>query len=234
MNARRMRVPKLVAVAAGLALVVSACTSAAKPTPILVFLTPTPAPTEAPTPVPTPTPTPTPTPEPTPAPSGAAGASATPGVTPVPTPTPTAGPTGLAGGCSGSADNKSWWAAESKKLTFTVYCGVVPSGWYFGSATDTYTSGGTMIASYKGPGGATLTIQEGAFCTTSAAACAPGNSALGSANFGDMSGSLNAVATGFAIYVAPGTAKGYTATGTGISQSAFVSIAASLMKVPKS
>jgi hypothetical protein len=131
--------------------------------------------------------------------------------------------------------NRTWWAAEAKRLTFDVYCGVVPSGWYFQTATDTYNNGGTMIASYKGPSSAIFTINEGAFCTTSPAACSPHSSDLGAAKFAGLDGELYALSGGgYAIYVAPGTAHGYTATGTIMSQATFVNLATALMKVPKS
>jgi hypothetical protein len=221
--------------AACLLLAVSAC-SAGKPTPIQVHVTLPPLITAQVTPTaPGATPTDTPTPTPTAA-ATASGPTASPTAigSVAPTPIPIATPTGLAGGCSGSDANKTWWAAESKKLSFAVYCAVVSGGWYFASATDTYNNGGTMTASYKGPGGAVFTIQQGAFCTTSAAACSPHTAVLGSANFGDKSGTLDATSTGRAIYVGPGTAQAYTATGANISQSAFVNLAAALMKVPKS
>jgi hypothetical protein len=131
--------------------------------------------------------------------------------------------------------NRTWWAAEAKRLTFDVYCGVVPSGWYFQTASDTYNNGGTMIASYKGPSSAIFTIKEGAFCTTSVAACSPHDTSLGSAKFGDLDGSLYTLTGGgYAIYIGAGTAHGYTATGTIMSQATFVNLAKALIQVPKS
>lgn len=228
-TSRRMRAPAIFAMAMGITLTLAAC-SAAGPTPIVVHTTPTPSPTASPTATPTPTPTAAPTATP-------AVDSPTPTTPAAPTATPTAGPTGPAGGCSGSQANKDWWAAESKKLTaFTVYCGVMPGGWYFSTATDTYNKGGTMIASYKGPSGAVFTIKEGAFCTTGGSACSPHDTSLGSAKFGDLTGGLYTLGPGlgYAIYVSAGTAKGYTATGTGTSQATFVNLAAALLTVPKS
>ena len=91
-----------------------------------------------------------------------------------------------------------------------------------------------MSATYTGPGGASIVIKEGAFCTTGASPCSPSTGPLGSAHFGKLSGALDATTTGFAIYVSPGTAVGYTATGTAVTQATFVSIAAALYLVPKS
>ena len=236
MISRRLRVPAVIAVAMGLVIAMTGC-SAANPTPIYVQLTPTPAPIGTPTPVPTPSPTPSPTAAPTDTPAGASpGASETPAVTEAPAATPTsaASPTGAAGGCSGKVSNQSFWVETANKVPFTVYCAVVPSPWYFAAASSTYGASGTVTASYQTTGGAKIEIKEGAFCTSSASACSAHNTVLGSANFGDLTGSLDGVGTGFAIYVSPGTAHGYTATGTGVSQSAFVNIVAALIKVPKS
>ena len=95
-------------------------------------------------------------------------------------------------------------------------------------------AGGKLKMAYKGPHGATLQLDEGAFCAADALACAPSSGALGSANFGDLAGSLDSLSGGgLVLYVAPGTARAYTLTGTGLSQESFVSIAAALVKVAK-
>jgi hypothetical protein len=222
----------------GLAIALAGCT-AAKPTPIYVQLTPTPAPIGTPTPVPTPSPTPEPTAAPTDTPGEASPAATpaatdTPATTPTAAPTAAASPTGAAGGCSGKVSNQPFWVETANKVPFTVYCAVVPSPWYFAAASSTYGASGTVSATYQTTGGAKIVIQEGAFCTSGVAACSPHTSVVGSANFGDLTGSLDTVATGFAIYVNPGTSHGYTATGTGVSQSAFANIVAAMIKVPKS
>ena len=229
------RVRAIVA-AAGLALALSACT-AAGPTPIVKYQTPVPTPTGTPTAAPTPTPTQTPTPTPTDIPGGAGvpGASES-AVAATDTPTTEPTPTGPAGGCSGSVKNQAFFADAANKVPFAVYCGVMPGGWYFGTASDAYGSTGWVKATYSGPGGAQIVIQEGAFCTSGSSACSAHDSVLGSANFGDLNGTLDSLGpnAGFAIYVSAGTAHGYTATGTNVSQGTFVSIAGALIKVPKS
>jgi len=211
-------------------IVAAACTTAANPTPIYIYTTATPRPTAPPTPVATPTPTPSPTPAPTDTP---VPGSPTPVPAATPTGTPGPAPTGVAA-CTGNDTQQAFFADAAKKLPFGVYCGVLPGGWYFSAGNYTQPSGGVFNVTYKGPGGAQIAIQEGAFCTTGAAACSPHDSVIGSATFGGLTGSLDAVGSGFAIYVAPGTAAGYTAKGTGVSQGTFTSIVASLVKVPKS
>jgi hypothetical protein len=230
-NLERTRVSAIVA-AAGLALALSAC-AAAGPTPIYRYQTPAPTPTGTPTPVVTATPTPTPEPTPTGTPSGGPGASAS---TAAATPTPEPTPTGPAGGCSGSALNQAFFADAANRVPFAVYCGVMPGGWYLGSAQDAYGPTGWVKATYSGPGGATIAIQEGAFCTSGSSACSAHDSVLGSAHFGDLSGTLDSLGpnAGFALYVGAGTTHGYTATGTSVSQATFVGIVGALIRVPQS
>jgi hypothetical protein len=233
-NSRRPRAYRILAAAMTLCLVAAACSSA-KPSPIIIYTTPTPAPpTPEPTATPEPTPTPTPTPAPTPTPEPGAP-TPTPKPTPTPAPTPTPGPAGPAALCSGGADKQAFFADAANQLPFAVYCGVMPSGWFFASANYTQPNGGQLTATYKGSGGAQIVIQEGAFCTTSAAACSPHTSVIGTGHFGGLSGALDSVSGGaFAIYVGPGTAQGYTATGYNVTQGTFVNIVAALSKVAKS
>lgn len=222
LNSRRLRLPSILAAAMAFSLVAAACGSST-PTAIIVYTTPTPAPvTPTPEPTATPTATPTPAPTPTPGPSGSAA------VTPTPAPTPTPGPTGPTvgpGACSGdpnhAADGLAFWTAAVDKLTFTVYCAVVPSGWFFTGSNLNYQTpdAGWVWATYKNNQGAQIMIQEGAYCTS---ACSPGTAA-GAANFADQAGQLAKLAGGgLAVYVAPGTAHAYTASGTNVSQATFV------------
>ncbi len=224
-NSRRLRPASILAAAMVLSLVAVACGSAA-PTPIVVFTTPTPGPTDTPTPAPTPTPEATPTPEPTPTPGPSD--SAAPSATPTPAETPTPGPTVATAGpgeCSADpnhpADGLAFWTEAANRLKFTVYCAVVPSGWFFTASQLNYQQpeAGWVWATYKNTKGAQIMIQEGAYCTS---ACSPGT-AIGAANFADQAGQLYSTAGGgFAIYVAPGTAHAYTASGTNLTQAAFV------------
>lgn len=239
-NGRPMRAPAILGAVIGLALVVAAC-SAATPTPIYIQLTPTPVP---PTPIiiyvtPAPTVAPTETPAvatTTPARSAAATAAASASAAPSAAASPSAGASGVAGGCSGKASNQPFWVSTANSVPFTVYCGVVSSPWYFGSASSTYGKTGTVTATYQDLSGAQIVIQEGAFCTSGSSACSPHDTVVGPAKFGDLNGTLDTLGPGlgYAIYVNAGTATGYTATGNNISQATFVSIVAALLKVPKS
>jgi hypothetical protein len=232
-NARRLRAPAILAAASALLLIVTACSSAA-PTPIIIYTTATPEITGTPTPIVTPSPTaePTPTDAPTDTP-----ADASPTPTPVPpTPTPAGSPTpgatpGPAAGCTGGNKpaNADFWVATANHVPFAVYCGVVPNPWYFNGASSVYGNTGKVTAEYKTTAGGDFTILEGTF-----AASGHGGS-LGSAHFGDQAGTLYAgTSGGFVLLVAPGTNHAYQAVGTGMTQAAFVSLAAGLMKVAKS
>jgi hypothetical protein len=225
-----MRAFAMGAAATALLIAVTACT-AATPTLIVVHTTATPAPTAPPTPVATPTPTPTPTPAPTdtPIPGSSVPASAAPSS--APSATLTAAPVasgGPASACSGASkpDNAAFWASTANHEPFTVYCGVVPGPYPFVSANSTFGSTGLLTATYQTTGGGRIDVSEGTFTA------AAHTGSLGSAKFGDLSGSLYSMGSGFVIYVA-GT-HAYQAIGTGVTQATFVSIVAAMAKVAKS
>ena len=230
-----MRALAMGAAATALLIAVTACTAAA-PTDIIVYTTATPAPTAPPTPIATPTPIPTPTPAPTDTPvagspvagspvPGSAAPSSAPSATPTAAPATSAGP---AGACSGASkpENAAFWASTANNEPFTVYCGVVPGPWIFASANSTWGSTGLLTATYQTTGGGRIDVSEGTFTA------AAHTGSLGSAKFGDLSGSLYSTSSGFVINVA-GT-HAYQATGTGVSQATFVSIVAAMVKVAKS
>lgn len=224
-----MRAPAILAAASALLLAVTACSSAG-PTPIIIYTTATPGITNSPTPVVTPTPAPTPTA----APTDTSAASPTPVVTPAPTPpgSPTPSPTpGPAAGCTGGNKqaNADFWVGTANHVPFAVYCGVVPNPWYFNGAGSSYGNTGKVTSDYKTTGGADISLSEGTFTASGHGA------SLGSANFGDLTGTLYAgTSGGYVLLVAPGTNHAYQAVGTGVTQAAFVSICAALMKVAKS
>lgn len=210
------------------ALAVGACTSSsASPTSSLIL-----SPLATPTAVETATDIPTPAPSEIPLPPTAV-ASATALVTDSPPPA-SSGPGSV---CTGTQANQAFFVEAASKVRFDVYCAVLPSGWYLNSGDYKTASGGQVTVQYKGPGGATLEVAEGAYCTTSPVACSAHVSSLGNASFGDLTGAL--VLTGaspvtYAIYVAPGTQHGYAISGTGMGQSKFAAYAAAMVKVPGS
>jgi hypothetical protein len=217
-------VTRLIGLATSMAmvgLVVAGCVPGkAQPTPVIIVITPTPITSATPSPTPLPTVAPTPIETPT---------------TVVPTPVPTLAAVS-ADVCTGSVDNKTFWGIVAGKMRWDVYCAVLPSGWRVaitGGSYDT-AAGGKVTMRYAGPGGATLQLDEGAFCIGSATICAPSSGVVGEANFGDLPGSLVSLdGGGLALYVAPGTAKAYKLTATGVTQEKLMAIASTLAKVAK-
>jgi hypothetical protein len=220
---------RIISLAAAL-LLVAACSSSA-PTARIIYTTPTPGPSATATPEPTPTDTPVPTD--TPAPTPTAAATPTPVASPAATPSPTPAPTGPGTSCTGTSDptrgaqNLAFWTGAANKLTFAVYCGVTPTPWFFNGGSYTQPAGGHIQASYKTITGGLITIDEGSFT-----AAAHGAS-LGSANFGDQSGTLYAGSSSGFVLIVTG-AHSYQAVGTGLAQASFTGITAALIKVPKS
>jgi hypothetical protein len=158
-----------IAVAAGL--VVASCQAAA--TPRVIYVTPEPTPiviyiTPEPTPVPAATPTPqAETPEPTLEPSAE--------VTPTPGPTPTS----PAAFCTGSDNNRAFFAQAARGVKFAVYCAAgLPSGWTVSSgAWAGSKSGGYLDVVYKYKSTSQrFELKEGSFCTTSKVVCMGGQS----------------------------------------------------------
>lgn len=203
----------------------------------LVAGTATPAPTAADTPtdVPTDTPTDTPTPAATPAPTPTPAASPTASATDTPAASATANP--VSGICGGTTDQQSYFQQAAAAERFDVYCGALPAKWYLQTTQYTVPNGGQLTIQYKRFSGGQLDISEGAFCTTSAAACSPNVAVIGAGSFGGLAGSLDKLSVSpdvFVIYVAPGTSSAYTIKGTGVSQAEFVALAADMVKVPKS
>ena len=91
--------------------------------------------------------------------------------------------------------------------------------------------GGRLAITYRGPGGARFTLDEGAWCPTSPAAPRPGRiSAL--AAFGDREGTLMATDTGsFAIAVDAGSTVSWQLVGDALDESTVRMFGAALIAV---
>ena len=163
-------------------------------------------------------PTEGPTEEPTQAPSTEPSAD----VTPRP---------GAAAACTGNAENKDFYVSVATAVDWTVYCPVLPSGWFVASGQYRLAGGGRMEIGYKGPSGSHLTLRQGSFCSD-AHGCVPNGSEAGDAAFGDLDGTLIAGDDGsWAVVVDAGKKPSWLIEGTGMSQSAFRTIAAKLAAV---
>ena len=145
---------------------------------------------------------------------------------------PSEGP-GLAAACSGSDDNRDFFADAAAALDWTVYCGVLPAGWFVQTGEYRLRDGGTLTITYKGPGGATFMLQEGALCAGSDGCAFHGDGTpAGDAPFGDRTGSLFGLSDGgWALAVDAGAPIGWLATGEGIDEATFRSMTADLAAV---
>ncbi len=138
-----------------------------------------------------------------------------------------------ASACSGNHDNRVFFEAIAGQVTWSVYCAVLPSGWFVQTGSFSLRDGGRMEITYKGPGGSLLTLEEGNICENGASACAVQGQQLGSSAFGDQTGTLSAMDSsgGYGIYVDPGSFPSWSLTATGLDESAFTGFAAALYHV---
>ena len=178
-------------------------------------------------------------------PSGSAASPASPSAAPTVTPkpsvaTPSAGPsstvtasagTGTADACTGSADNRSFYANLAASVSWDVYCAVLPKGWVVDSGRYRLANGGWLKISYKGPGGATLSLSEGAFCTDSSG-CVPPGSDAGDAALGALPGTIvDLNGGGYAIVSAAGQTLSWLMVTSGLDQATTASFGAALAHV---
>jgi hypothetical protein len=143
-------------------------------------------------------------------------------------PTPAGGP---ASACSGNAENQDFYADAAAAVAWTVYCPVLPKGWFVVTGRYRLAGGGRLEISYRGPGGASFTLREGAFCGDPDG-CIPAGSELGAAPFGDMSGTLISADDGsWAIVVAAGANPSWLLVAEVASEDAARDLGASLTAV---
>jgi hypothetical protein len=178
--------------------------------------------------------------EPTAEPIPTAQPTATPTPSDVATPTPTAsaagepspsGEAGSVGGCSGTDDNRKFFADAAAAFDWPVYCAVLPARWFVEAGTFRSAGGGWLQIAYKGPGGARFELHEGAFCDEGDG-CAPDGPDSGSAAFGDLAGTLVIGRDGrHGVIVDRGAARSWLAIGTGLDAEVFKDFAADLVRI---
>jgi hypothetical protein len=183
------------------------------------------------------TPAPTPTPvvlQPTASPSPA------PTRTPVvfqPTASPSPAPASFAEACSGTEANRAAFADAASKVTFTVYCAVLPSDWQISSLRYLTGARGWVTVKYGTASGSSIQLSEGAWCTTSSTACLGPVTCSGTAYFADLPG-ISCVAkvdpSEYYVFVDTGTSRAYRMDGVGMSKDQFQAWASALAKVRKS
>jgi hypothetical protein len=144
---------------------------------------------------------------------------------------PSASGSGAAAACSGTDKNREFFQTAAAAVKWTVYCAVLPAGWFVDSGSYRGTSGGWVQISYKGPGGARLELHEGAFCTTTDG-CVPSGTDAGTAPFGDLTGTFVTVAAGgSAVVVDRAKPISWLAVGTGMDEATFRGLAGALSAV---
>jgi hypothetical protein len=116
-------------------------------------------------------------------------------------------------------------------VNWTVYCPVLPDGWFVDDGQYRLANGGWMRIGYEGPGDARIMLEQGAFCTESDG-CVPAGRDIGATPMGDRSGTL--VATddgGWSIVADRGTTPSWLLVVIGLGEADARSIADDLLPV---
>lgn len=138
---------------------------------------------------------------------------------------------GPAAACTGSDRNRDFWAAVAAAVTWDAWCAVLPAGWYVEAGQYRLAGGGRLEITYRGPGGATLAVAEGAFCP-GVDGCVPDGEEAGPAALGGLEGTLVRLDDGgFAVVVARGAAISWLVTGRGLDEASFLALAAAFAPV---
>jgi hypothetical protein len=176
-------------------------------------------------------------PSPTPSASAAPSAPSTEASTPAPTATefptesPGASPANAVEGCTGTEDNLAFYEDAASNLDWPVYCPALPARWSVTTGNYSGQGIGRLTITYRGPGGATLSLHQGAFCDDGDGCVAPGTDA-GDAPFGDQSGTLVVLdGGGYAIVVDRGANPSWLAVGHGLDEATFRDFAASFIRL---
>ncbi len=176
------------------------------------------------------------------APSASASSAPTTAPTDAPTlePTPSGSPAGspsaspaanAVDGCTGTDDNRAFFAEAAANLDWPVYCPALPARWTVNTGSYSGQGVGRLVISYKGPGGASLSLQQGAFCSD-ADGCVPAGTDSGDAPFGDQSGTMVVVdGGGYAIVVDRGAQPSWLVEGQGLDEATFRAFVADLIRL---
>lgn len=169
-------------------------------------------------------------------PGGSAPRSASPSAASTPEPVPGTPDVesqvpGAADACTGTDENREFFLSVAAAVPWTVYCPVLPDGWFVDSGEYRGADGGRMAIAYERSGGLRLELSEGAFCET-ADGCVPPGADAGTATFGDMDAALVALADGgWAIVVDRGEAVSWLAVVRGVDEAGARALAEALIPV---
>lgn len=155
--------------------------------------------------------------------------SAEPSDDPSDAPSPSAEP-GTAEACTGTDENRDFFAAVADAVDWPVYCPSLTGRWFVDSGQYRLAGGGWLEISYRGPGGARITLREGAYCDGDD--CLSAGADLGAADFGDLSGTLLDVGDGgYAVLTDPDGPNAWELIASGLSEDVVRAIAADLTLV---
>jgi hypothetical protein len=174
------------------------------------------------------------------APSASSAPSVSPSEAPTVAPTPIGSPSGspsespaadAVAGCTGTDDNRAFYTEAAANLDWPVYCAVLPARWSVNTGSYSGQGVGRLVISYRGPGGASLSLHQGAFCDDGDGCVAAGTDS-GDAPFGDQTGTLvNLDGGGYAIVVDRGAQPSWLVVGQGLDEATFRAFAADFIRL---
>ena len=152
--------------------------------------------------------------------------------TDAPTELPTASPmTEPASDCTGTDENRTFYGSVATAVAWTVYCPVLPGGWFVESGQYRLAGGGRLAIAYRGPGGDRFTLDEGVW-SKEGIGCVPPGADMGATAFGDREGTLIATDNGsFAIVVDDGASVCWKLAGDGLDEATVRTFGAALIAV---
>jgi len=138
---------------------------------------------------------------------------------------------GTAAACTGTDNNRDFYADAAKALDFAVYCPVLPRGWFVDQGEYSLRNGGLLRITYKGPNGAALELVERGPCGTGDD-CIPSGTEEGQTSFGDLPAEVVALDDGRLAIVAEEVGVGqWWIIGRGVDEQALTEIASELARV---
>ncbi|MGZ8502542.1 MAG: hypothetical protein ACXWW6_06780 [Candidatus Limnocylindrales bacterium] len=133
--------------------------------------------------------------------------------------------------CSGSDENRDFYASMATAVDWTVYCPVLPDGWFVDDGQYRLAGGGWMEIGYDGPGDARILLLQGAICA-STAGCTPVGTDVGETAFGDRVGVVVAGPdASWSVVVDRGAELSWLLVVRGVDEAGAKAIAADLLAI---
>lgn len=140
---------------------------------------------------------------------------------------------GSAAACSGSDENRDFYASMAAAVDWAVYCPVLSDGWFVDDGQYRLAGGGWMEIGYDGPGDARIMLREGAFCGEGGG-CVPSGREVGETAFGDRTGTLVAGDDGsWSVVMGRGATPSWLLVVTGLDEAGARAIAADLLTIAR-